>query len=81
MASSTLKTYLEPESLAMLQGIFDEAWRQINALPARVAAAGEFEERRTDLAQMIMLAHRSGVAPDRIKDTVLGRIIPGNAAV
>ena len=77
MAMSSFKAYFEPESLAALQAIFDEAWQEINALPGRAVTAKDADERRTDLAQMIILAHRSGLPPERIKDAVLGRIIPG----
>jgi hypothetical protein len=38
--------------------------------------ATEADERRTDLAQMIILAHRSGIPPEKIKNIVLGRKTP-----
>jgi hypothetical protein len=74
---STFKSYLEPQLLAALQKVFDEAWQEINLLPGRAATARDAAERRTDLAQMIFLAHKSGIPPERIKDAVLGRQIPG----
>jgi hypothetical protein len=74
---SAFKSYLEPQLLAALQKVFDEAWREINPLPGRAATARDAAERRTDLAQMIFLAHKSGIPPERIKDAVLGRQIPG----
>jgi hypothetical protein len=75
--SSTLESYFAPEVLSALQAIFDEAWQEINVQPAHAVTANEADARRTDLAQMIILAHRSGMPPERIKDAVLGRIIPG----
>src|SRR4051812_25334656 len=80
MAMSSFKTYFDPESLATLQAIFDGLWQEINALPGRAVTEKDAEERRTDLAQMIILAHRSGLSPERIKDTVLGRTIPSDTA-
>jgi hypothetical protein len=77
VATSTFKTYFEPEVLAALQAVFDAAWQEINAMPGRAVTAKDADERRADLAEMIMLAHKSGVPPERIKDAVLGRIIPG----
>ena len=77
MPMSSFQAYFEAESLAALQRTFDEVWHEINALPGRAATAKEADERRTDLAQMIILAHRSGIPPERIKDAVLGRKIPG----
>jgi hypothetical protein len=66
--------YFEPEVMAVLQAVFDEVWQEINALPGQAATAQAAEERRNDLAQMIILAHRSGIPPERIKDAVLGRV-------
>ena len=79
MAMSGFKAYFEPESLAVLQAIFDEVWQEISALPGRAVTAKDADERRCDLAQMIILAHRSGVPPERIKAAVLGHNIPGDA--
>ena len=76
LAMSSFKTYFDPESLATLQAIFDDVWQEISALPGRAVTANDADERRTDLAQMIILAHRSGMPPERIKDAVLGRIFP-----
>jgi hypothetical protein len=73
---STLESYLAPEVLSALQVIFDEAWQEIKAQPACAVAANDDDQRRTDLAQMIILAHRSGLSRERIKDAVLGHIIP-----
>ena len=67
--------YFEPDLLAALQAIFDEAWQEISAMPG--AVGDDEDERRTDLAQMIILAHKSGMPLERIKDAVLGRIILG----
>ena len=80
MLSSTLESYFAPEVLSALQAVFDEAWQEISVQPAFALTDKEAEERRTDLAQMIILAHRSGMPPERIKDAVLGRIIPGDRA-
>jgi hypothetical protein len=68
--SSTIESYFAPEVLSALQSVFDEAWQEIQ--PAFALTAREAEERRTDLAQMIILAHRSGMPPQRIRDAVLG---------
>jgi hypothetical protein len=76
--SSTLDSYFAPEVLSTLQAVFDEAWQEINVQLA--CAPKEAEEWRTDLAQMIILAHRSGIPPERIKDAVLGRIISSDTA-
>jgi hypothetical protein len=73
MAMSSFKTYFDPESLAALQTIFDESWQAMNALPGRAVTGREAEEQRTDLAQMIIMAHNSGMAPERIKAAVLRR--------
>jgi hypothetical protein len=75
--SSTLKSYFEPEVLTALQAIFDDAWEQITA--AGTVTAKEADKRRTDLAKMIVFAHRSGMPPEEIKGAVLGLII-SNAA-
>ena len=74
--SSTLSSYFPPEVLSALQAVFDDAWQEISALPDRAATAKDAEARRTDLAQMIILAHRSGIPPEQIREAVLGRIIP-----
>ena len=75
MATSDYEAYFEPESLAALQAIFDEAWQEISALPSVVG--DDEEERRTDVAQIIILAHKSGMPLERIKVAVLGRVILG----
>lgn len=80
VATFEFEAYFDPEVLAKLQAVFDEVWQEINALPGRAVTEKDADERRTDLAQMIILAHRSGLPPERIKDAVLGRIIPGDAA-
>ena len=76
MANSNYNSYFGPESLGELQAVFDEAWDEISALPGRAVTATEADERRTDLAQMIILAHRSGIPPEKIKNIVLGRKTP-----
>jgi hypothetical protein len=78
--ASEYETYFEPEILRILQAVFDEIWQEISALPGRAVTEKDADGRRTDLAQMIILAHRSGLPPERIKNAVLGRIIPGDAA-
>jgi hypothetical protein len=80
VATFEFEAYLEPELLAALQAIFDETWQEINTLPGHAVTVKDADERRTDLAQMIMLAHKSGVPPERIKAAVLGHNIPGDAA-
>jgi hypothetical protein len=69
--SRTLKSYFEPEVLVALQAVFDDAWEEINA--GRVLTAQESDHRRADLAQKIIFAHRSGIPPEKIKDSLLGR--------
>jgi hypothetical protein len=73
--STPLKTYFEPEVLMALQAVFDDAWQEINA--GRALTAQESDHRRTDLAQKIIFAHRSGIPPEQIKDSVLGRHVAG----
>jgi len=67
------QAFSEPELLGELQKIFDQAWRDIAAsgLPSSQA-----EKTRVDLAQMIMLAHRSGLSLDAIRQAVARRIYP-----
>ena len=77
MVTSTFRSYFEPEVVAVLQTVFDETWQELNALPGRAATAQDTDVRRTDLAQMIILAHKSGIPTERIKDAVLGRIFLG----
>ena len=48
-----------------LREIFELAWQEM------AAANGDAEQRRNDLAQMILLAHRSGVTPEQIRASVL----------
>jgi len=74
--SSSLESYFDSQVLSALQAVFDEAWQEISALPDRAVTAKDAEARRTDLAQMIILAHRSGIPPEAIKAAVLGHIIP-----
>ena len=74
--SSSLESYFDPEVLSALQAVFDEAWRKISALPDRAVTAKDAEARRTDLAQIIILAHRSGIPPEQIKAAVLSRTPP-----
>jgi hypothetical protein len=81
VAMSSFKTFFDPESLAVLQSIFDDIWQEISAVPGgRAVTANDADERRTDLAQMIILAHKSGVPPERIKAAVLGHNITGYQA-
>jgi hypothetical protein len=68
VATLDYEAYFESELLGALQAVFDEAWQEISTLP------GNSEERRTGLAEMIILAHRSGLQPNRIKAAVLGRV-------
>ena len=76
MVFSNHEAYFEPELLGILQAIFDETWQEICAVPGFAALAHDADEQRTDLAQMIILAHRSGIPPEHIKDAVMGRIVP-----
>jgi hypothetical protein len=77
VAFSNYEAYFDPELLRTLQAIFDEAWQEICALPGRAAPAEDADTQRSDLAEMIILAHRSGLPLERIKEVVLGRIFLG----
>jgi hypothetical protein len=77
VAASNFASYFDPELLRKLQGIVDQAWQEINALPGRAVTSEDVDSRRTDLAQMVILAHKSGLPPERIKDAVLGGIPRG----
>jgi hypothetical protein len=57
----------EPEILGTLQRVFDQIWQEIepNLDPS------DAELKRTEVARMIVLAHRSGVKLEDIRTTVL----------
>lgn len=56
----------QPELLGVFQRIFDEIWQELEAdLPQEVR-----DERQSELARRIILAHRRGLKPDRIKAEV-----------
>lgn len=67
-------TFYGPELIGVLQEIFDLAWQEINAIPDYPISDGHADKRRNDLAEMIILAHRSGLRPEEIKKAVLGDI-------
>jgi hypothetical protein len=50
-----------------LREIFDLALQEMTV------AKGDAERRRNDLAQMILLAHRSGLLPEQIRAALLRR--------
>jgi hypothetical protein len=59
-----------PDLIRALQAIFDHTWQEISATRSSPETA---DARRNDLAQMIILAHKSGLQPDEIKQALLGR--------
>ena len=56
----------KPELLDIFQRIFDEIWQELEP----DLSDGTQEERRSELARRIVLAHRRGLKPDRIKAEV-----------
>jgi hypothetical protein len=58
--------FYEPELVGALQEVFDRAWKEINANSSRSGSVKAAVQRRNDLAQMILLAHRSGMQPEQI---------------
>ena len=69
MSSQIESRIYGPELLAVLQEIFDQVWQELNS--TGYATDRYADQRRNDLAQMIILAHRSGLQPDEIKAAVL----------
>jgi hypothetical protein len=63
---SDVLEFYEPELVGVLQEVFDRAWKEINATLSQPGSVKSAEQRRNDLAQMILLAHRSGMQPDQI---------------
>jgi pyruvate/2-oxoglutarate dehydrogenase complex dihydrolipoamide dehydrogenase (E3) component len=57
----------EPGLLGPLQAIFDQIWQEVEP----ILGAEDAERKRTELARMIVLAHRSGVKLEDIRATVL----------
>jgi len=64
-----MSTY-EPELLAIFQKIFDEIWQQ---LETQVPLDGR-DDRQSELARSIVLAHRRGLKPNAIKEEVLAKM-------
>jgi hypothetical protein len=68
----------DPETLRALQEVFDVTWSEINSTPDNTPTgdrAGDGSgNRRNDLAQMIILAHQSGLRPEEIRTAILGEI-------
>ena len=62
----------DPETLRALQDIFDSTWAELNAAAEPVLTGEQAENRRVDLVQMILLAHKSGLSPEEIKAAILG---------
>jgi hypothetical protein len=60
----------EPELLRTFQQIFDDVWQEIE--PRIVNGSGD--EQRSELARLIVLAHRRGLNPQEIKASVLAEI-------
>jgi hypothetical protein len=60
----------EPELLRRFQQIFEEVWQEIE--PRILNGGGD--EQRSELARLIVLAHRRGLNPQEIKASVLAEI-------
>ena len=60
----------EPELLRTFQQIFEEVWQEVE--PRTVNGNGD--EQRSELARLIVLAHRRGLNPQEIKTAVLAEI-------
>jgi hypothetical protein len=67
-ATSSFSELYDPQLLGALQEIFDLVWERINSTPGENA-----EKQQTDLAQAIILAHRSGLQPNEIKAALLSK--------
>ena len=63
---STLEGTYEPDTLHELQDIFEFTWLVI-------ADSWRLDLSREDVARMIIEAHKRGVAPETIRDEVLGQ--------
>ena len=72
MVSSDIEAYFDPDLLGQLQAIFDQAWQEIGNNGH--SSGKDVERTRTDLAQMIILAHRSGLSPPAIKRAIMERL-------
>jgi hypothetical protein len=66
--------FFDSTSLGALQQIFDFAWKEIRSRPGSLFGIENDEQRQNDLAQMIILALRSGMQPEEIKASILGRV-------
>jgi hypothetical protein len=64
----------DPKSLGELQEIFDCVWREMTSILSYSVLKEHDDQRRKDLAQMIILAHRSGLGIEDIKDALLGEL-------
>jgi hypothetical protein len=56
-----------------LREIFELAWQEMTV------ANGDSEQRRNDLTQMILLAHRSGLALEQLRAAVLRQEFKGES--
>jgi hypothetical protein len=74
VTSNKSSAVYDPELVGVLQEIFDLAWQQISSTSAYPGAGENADTRRNDLAQMIILAHRSGLQPEEIKAVLLSEI-------
>jgi hypothetical protein len=57
----------EVQLLKLLQDIFDEVWQEFEPKTEDQNA----DERRSELARLIILAHRKGLNPEEIKTAIL----------
>jgi hypothetical protein len=62
----------EVQLLKLLQEIFDEVWQETEPNTEDHNA----DERRSELARLIILAHRKGLKPDEIKAAILAGKFP-----
>jgi hypothetical protein len=74
VAQSKFSGIDEPELTGALKDIFDLAWQQIHSARDYPATGDNADKRRDDLAQMIILAYRSGLQPEEIKAALLGNL-------
>jgi hypothetical protein len=56
----------------VLQEVFDEVWQEIEPK----SEGHNDDERRSELARRIILAHQSGLKPHEIKTAILTRTLP-----
>jgi hypothetical protein len=68
--SSGVGSSVYPETLKVLDEVFDSVWQQI----PRAVGDANAETLRSEIARMILAAHASGLPPQEIKEFVLTKI-------